>query len=203
MINIKAVEIATGSIALLMIGIWIGYQWNKPKMITVQTQPQVIQADNSIQVAVNPVKQLTPKMLIPKGDKVLSTGTLLLSPEAPNLTNGQNPKDKGKAPNSLQPIPKTPIDLDFSIVKEDNGIDRLIVKDPTNTYQISGSEEVLEQQAVIQEPGKYTLQALYGYDVNSHKQVYGALYQYQPIKHIAVGTGFIGQTAFVSLGVQW
>ena len=195
--QIKIAAVSVTGILILCSGMWIGYRMARGKMIPTKPEPQVIQADHSTVLATVPVAVIQPTTQIPRGAKVLQSGTLVLSKSSGGTgpTNGTGPKEGATPGASLPAIPK----IDFSVVQEPDGADRIIAK--ADGYDVTGTDMVLAEH-----PGptlKRELLGLAGWDSYQHKAVYGAEALYHPWQHVTVGAGFIGQTGFVSSGVQF
>ena len=143
-------------LALLLIsfGLGLGLGWKEfrkvPTLANEKPQVQVIQADGSTVLARTTDPAAKPAMLIPKGDKVLHQGFLtvaLPSGEETAPTSGSAQGTGPQVPSPLPAMPMTPLKVDYSLVQQPDGTDRLIFKGPTGS--VIGGEDI-----VVSEPDR-------------------------------------------------
>lgn len=200
-------------VGLLITGMGLEYHLLKTKKvpIQVQAQSQIIQKDKSVEAAINPVKNLTSIVQVPQKTKLKASGTITISPAAQEekaKISGKDQKTDEKTamnlPNTSQSSEKSEKSekLDYSIVKESDNVDRLIVKSEDGK-NIIVSEDVEATQEVKKENSKKEILGLYGYSISQHKQVFGTQFNYHLTEHLTVSTGFIGDTIFIGGGISW
>jgi hypothetical protein len=147
---------------LLIFGLGMGteyYLGHRTTMKMETTAPQVWQKDGSLILARVPDATATPKQEIPKGDVVERIGKIVVqskSNEAPGATNGNIPLGAEKIPA----LPPTPMTIDWSLVKEPDGNQRMIVSSPDGT--IVGGVDIPVAPIVTPKPLLWSAGVVYG-----------------------------------------
>jgi hypothetical protein len=139
-------------LALLLIafGLGLGLGWKEfrkvPTLANERPAPQIVQKDGSVMLERKSDAAAKPNMDVPKGDKVLRVGKIQWVPSvaATAPTAGSVPQGTPTQPSSLPAIPQT---IDWALVKEPDGGERLVVKAEDGT--VVGGEDV-----VISEPSQ-------------------------------------------------
>ena len=116
-----------GSVLVLAgfaLGLGLGWKLYQPKPLppsAVAPKPEVRQPDNSLVLERKENPKAKPKQIIPKGDVVERTGEATIQPDE---------------------LPHTPVIIDWSLVKEPDGGERIITSSPNGTV-VSGQDTVV------------------------------------------------------------
>ena len=158
-------------LALLLIGfgLGLGLGWKTfrkvPTLANEKPEAQIIQQDHSTVLERTTNTAAAPVTQIPKGDKVLHQGFLtVVSPSGAAMLPmaGSGPQD-----GAPLPTPAPPTKIDYSLVEQPDGTDRLIFKGPAGT--VIGGEDV-----VVNEPDRpRELKSTVGVTRYLHEQTYG------------------------------
>ena len=195
----KILTIAALGLITFIAGMTLEYKIMKKNHVVEQNkiETQIIQKDNSIILKSNPQTNLKPLTMVPKQDQIIHTGHIQLQEEITKIAVS-NQKVNPEPITNLPNIPK--IDLDYSIVKEPSGQERIIVKAPDG-IAVSGDDYIEPTQPI--ETNKREIIGLYGYDFNTHRKHYGVMYRYQMLKHVSINTGYIGNIGFAGIGISF
>ena len=127
-------------LTLLLFGLGFGAGWrlHTPKPISpsaVLPKPEVIQQDGSRILERKVDQHAKPPMVIPHGDTVEHTGSVTIDPLPPITSPGFIPSPASPCP------PCPPVKLNWTLVREPDGGQRLIVKADGGT--ITGGEDII------------------------------------------------------------
>ena len=137
---------------LVAFGLGLGLGWKVfrkvPTVASERPEAQVIQKDGSVVLARTTDPTAKPEMIVPKGDRVLHQGYLTVrfaSGAATAQTTG-SPQQAAPPLPSVPDLP-TPLRIDYSLLQQPDGTDRLVFKGPSGT--VVGGEDV-----VVSEPAQ-------------------------------------------------
>ena len=131
-------------------GLGLGWKLYQPKPLppsATAPRPEVRQADNSLVLERKEQPKAKPKMIIPRGDTLERTGEATVQPT--------------EKPGEL---PRPPVVIDWSLVKEPDGGARVIASSPDGTV-VSGEDVAVTKPQ--QAPGARNWAAGLEYAVNS------------------------------------
>jgi hypothetical protein len=187
-----AISLGVGVLLGAGAGLTLGWKIYHPKPVIETYHPAVNQPDGSVILESKPNPNAKPPHSVPSGAVVEHTTHVVVTPT-------QNPPVQG---NPAAAIPCPPIQVDLTAIRLKDGSHRVIASSPDGTIS-GGSVDIPVEAARPQaEVPKWSASGLVGYDVFQKKRVYGALLN-RSAGPFVFQAGFIGQTAFVGIGVRF
>lgn len=170
------------------VGLGLGRKMNHPTAKPETPALAQIMTDGSLMLERKPDATVKPKQALPAGAHLERSVSVAV--RAKTSGSGQ--------PGEASPAAVTHVDL--SLVRMPDQTRQVIASSPDG--EIVGGLDVPVEAATVQRVQKWTVTGLVGYDVQRLRPVYGAMASRAAGPFVVQG-GFIGQTAFVGLGVRW
>lgn len=186
--NLRMILAAAVLIAAVAGGMALGWRMNRPAPGKIDPPaPEIKQADGSLVLERKLDPQAQPKQQLPSGARAERVVSVAVMPR----TSG--PAHVGKeAPR--------PVTVDLTLARLKDGTQRVIASSPDGEV-VGGVDVPFSAPPVVKVP-KWSASALAGFDLYKKRPVYGAMVS-RASGPFTVSGGFIGQTAFVGVGVRW
>jgi len=190
------------AVAIFAGGMSLGWKMRAPKPGKLDPPAAAVrQSDGSLILEHKPDPSAKPAQEIPKGSVVERIVYVTVKPRASGVDPLPMIGDVQQVvvvPAVATPCP--PVRVDLTLIRQLDQTRRVIVSSPDG--EVIGGLDVPVEAAPEQRVQKWAVTGLIGYDFRQRCRVYGAMASRSDGPFV-VQTGFIGQTAFVGMGVRF
>jgi len=189
------------AVAIFAGGMSLGWKMRAPKPGKLDPPAAAVrQSDGSLIPERKPDPSAKPAQEIPKGSVVERIVYATIKPKSavdplPMIGDVQQAV---VVPAVATPCP--PVRVDLTLIRQPDQTRRVILSSPDG--EVVGGLDVPVEAAPEQRVQKWAVTGLIGYDFRQRCRVYGAMAS-RSAGPFVVQTGFIGQTAFVGVGVRF